>query len=393
MRPLIEAVEDKSLNIEIKVSELVEDVKNGKNYFKSYKILNDTDKDFFIWDEFVSRGITYSKNNNITFFNCEFTDSVNFTTFREGENSYNAKFYFDECTFHSDFTTHTNFASLDFTYCEFMNFIQIFPSNVQDFKIRYCKFHDTLRYDNDNSINCKIKIQDCEFRKEVYFDLLNLSDQFRVYNSDLTNFSFLKTNFLESKFEGCWFDFNSLIIENDLSKKIGEDSRYISNVIEMFRKFEIIFDNQKNYEYAGEFHKHRFELARKFSSKKSLKFWLLSLYKYFSKYGESYVRALIWFLIFFVSFTIVYLFSGLNFTDHNGPVTIFYLKPENQFNFLNDFCLAAIYSLNNVIPFKKDLTYITAANGWTTLFTILESFILTILASLFVIGLRRKFKR
>ncbi|MBN8569684.1 MAG: hypothetical protein J0M18_08635 [Ignavibacteria bacterium] len=330
-------------------------------------------------------------NNEVNILNCHFlfTDIIG--------NKFNNIFMLGSKDEHKDrrstFSGYTNISSV------FNGFTSI--SN--------CDFLE-VDFENSSFDNYIFEFNNCNVEKIARFRKLNLTEKVIFNNINIDNLSFLFSYFKFVSFTNCSVNVNNLIdkrllepnnpIYIFLKEEWDNDyviSKYknfnIQNLFDEYKQFEVCFDNQKNYEIAGEFHKQRFELERTNSKKYWLKYSLLTLYKWSSDYGENYKKSLSWFLHAFVFFTVVYLFSGLNFTDHNGTVTIFYLKAVNQFNFWNDLGLSTIYSLNNVIPFKKDLTYITAANGWTTFFTILESFILTILASLFVIGLRRKFKR
>ncbi len=428
-------INKRELTIDVFKEYISKDIHVFSGHTITESIYEKTDADFYL--KVLSQG-------DFSFMRCTFEiplliEQMNFlgrVTFEK--NIFSAYVEFKKVNFKSNFTFRENLmnSSLLFKSCEFQDGFRVIrnesksivifdssdrniPNKIKGKTNYYNNKFPILKFKNvefgaidfsDLTVeDSSIEFNRCIFNQIGLFRKLNFNSNTKFINSELSNCSFLSSNINEAIFGNCRFNFTNLIDEriyfshrnvnynkysNLINKSWDELTDYeIINIIEVYRSFEIKFDNQKDYENAGEFHKKRFELERKNSQNHWLKYFLLCVYKWSSNYGENYTRALEWFIGFFVFFTFLYLFSGLSFTDHNGTVAIFYLKTINQFNFWNDLGLSAIYSLNNVIPFKKDLTYITAANGWTTFFTIIESFILTILASLFVIGLRRKFKR
>lgn len=368
----------------ITMYQVIQQFMTGQSTFEDYLITDERNEDGDLWEDYIDDNELRPRERNILRFNkCKFDFEFNFYISTKIEE---IKFF--ECEFRYEMEIFSDLNEIGFYRCTFNEDVDFGTHNIAKF------FNVGNNYKKDficqsDSINIwKFIFDNCKIEQVGYFRNLNFGKESRFLNCDLSNCSFTGSNVEGAQFINCVFNFNKLIDE----KFLKEDKKDLNLVISLYRSFEIVFDAQKDFQYSGEFHKKRFELDRSFT-KKSLKKTLLDLYKFSSDYGENYQKSLFWFLGSFSIFSILYLFSGLNFTDHNGTVTIFYLKAVNQFNIWNDLGLSAIYSLNNVIPFKKDLDYLKAANGWTTLFTILESFILTILASLFVIGLRRKFKR
>lgn len=273
----------------------------------------------------------------------------------------------------------------------------IFKEKFQFFSIvkKYAVFRDVIferefHFNSTSVIDKKFEFSKCEFKYDSLFRHLNFGNDILFDKSNLTNCSFLNSNIYDVRFNNCKFDYNNLIDEkySKLKKNIE-----IEDVISTYRNFEINFDKNKDYEQAGEFHKRRYELDLLISKKYSLKKFLLLLYKWSSNFGENYGRSFNWFVLALIAFSFIYLFTGLVYKNSNYDTVIYYFKNENRFDFWNDLGSSFLYSLNNALPFRRELEFIKSANGWTTFFSILETFFETILATLFIIGLRRKFKR
>jgi len=212
----------------------------------------------------------------------------------------------------------------------------------------------------------------------------------------LTNCVFINSDIENVRFINCEFDFKNFIYEKEQTNKFINDKNNIiaiKELISSYRQFEINLDKNKDYELAGEFHKKRYELEYLITESFSLKKLLLFFYERSSNFGENYVKSLSRFILILFLFTLTYLFTGLVYNHTNFESTIYYLKESNRYNFWNDIGSAFLYSLNNSLPFRRELEFVKSANGWTTFFSIVQTFIQTILATLFIIGLRRKFKR
>lgn len=285
-------------------------------------------------------------------------------------------------------------------------------SNSCSGKVEFNRILFNLSDFRDSSMKSDFIFQDCLFNDMAIFRNLNLNDV-KFINSDLTNCSFLNSNIKDTSFINCKFNYQELIDEkiflnteksnffdNDLWDKTESFGKWgkenissgnLENVINEYKLFEINFDGNKDYEKAGEFHKKRFELERTYS-KKSLKKFLLTLYNWSSDYGENYKKSLGWFGIFFLIFTVIYMLFGLIYNGEYRNLEMV-INDYSWGKLIEDFNISLLYSFNNAVPLKKDLEYLKSANIYTSFFSILETFIQTILAALFVIGLRRKFKR
>lgn len=401
--------------------------------------------------EFLFRGNTFTKEVN--FSQCQF-NNPNFL-----DNNFNGNLLFDP---------YPNRAP------NVMNGVAIFKSSFNNYtSFRWVEFEE-VNFEYSNIGLSLFEFTNCSVSRMGLFRRINFGSKVTFDGIDLTSFSFLFSNFKEVNFLNCKINFSKnldevlcgfikdreieeyiklkeesdpFIEDNDVSKEYKDPSSYfrftLENLLDVYRKFEINFDSNKEYEKAGEFHFRRFEVNRieslrifksnlsllreiinlkklegiKFGSKtgkkvnqrwqqflykleryknrdksKLLKLLLLSLYKWSSDYGENYKKTLVWFGIFFLVFAITYMLFGLIYNGNYRNLEIVI----NNFSWgklIEDFNISLLYSFNNAIPLKKDLEYLKSANIYTSFFSILETFIQTILAALFVIGLRRKFKR
>lgn len=166
------------------------------------------------------------------------------------------------------------------------------------------------------------------------------------------------------------------------------------NQIELIRvaynQLKCNFEEKKNYAeantfYYGEMEMRRFKLPilrRKFFSWEWL-YWLAS------GYGLSWENGFILLLASFFLSPILFLFSGLQTTSGNINYDLA-LKAPQIVDVIRDYKSALEYNLN-VIFFRTSSPY--EASFWTKLLTAGEIVLLPTFATLFILALRRKFKR
>lgn len=361
-------------------------------------------------------GFVFEKEDNI-FCDCEFNEDVKFRNIKFGDLSIEKAFFrknliifncdFENGIFFNDVTIEGEF--------NIEKGVGLKPTNIREARFVCCfKGKVYFNFINFEYINLKrsifgdrtIMFNHCLIEKLGIFRDLHLKPNVVFNNIDLTNCSFLNSNFEDVKFSSPTIDIENhidyLFLTNDLEKNINKFKGYgISNLDKMigevnesnlsdeYRSFEKNFDRNKNFDLAGLFHQKYFDIKTKFEKGKINKFILYS-YKWFSNYGESYTKPLSWFLFLIFAFSVLYLFTGLEYKD--GSV-IFYLDSGNIYLFLNDIALSLIFSILNSFPVKRDIELVKAANGVTVFFTVFQTAIQSILLTLFVIALRRKFKR
>lgn len=336
-------------------------------------------------DSFLSSDIwTYDPNSIIYFENCEFHIPVQFSDRKFGNDV-----FFYGCKFFEFSSFNGFFYSICFENSQFFKG-STFDIKVDNlFRIRKTTFHKkTIFYPNKYSVK-KFEFISNPTKEKSYFRHINFGNDVLFYNTDLTKFSFLFSNIEYVRFISCNFEYNNFVDEVDLVKKIEEDPSFSYNdLISLYRQFEINFDKHKNYDQAGEFHKKRFELDRKNQEKLSVRWLLLTFYKWSSNYGEDYRKSLIWIVIMILLFSLIYPFTGISYDGYH----IFWwdcLKPY----LFTDWGSGLLYSLISSSPIKRDSEIVKSLGGWTTALSIIQTIIQTILGTLFIIGIRRKFKR
>ncbi|MFZ4591342.1 MAG: hypothetical protein ACOYN6_10120 [Ignavibacteria bacterium] len=282
-----------------------------------------------------------------------------------------------------------------------------------------CNFNGKVHFKNvmfdyldiSNSIigDKNFTFNSCMFNNIALFRRMNLKSNVVFINTDITNCSFLNSDFENVIFSSPTININNLVdlrLLNDSHEMNYDDLKRLGmynadeiisvvtarSLIMELKTFEKNFDNMKQFDLAGEFHQRSMDVDREHNSK-GLKYIILSLYKFFSDYGENYSKVGVWFFLIIILFSFLYLFSGLDYIQNDYHSIIFYLNCSNIYNFFNDFALSILYSTVNSFPVKRDIDFIKAANGFTVFWSSMQTIIQGIFITLFIIALRRKFKR
>lgn len=242
-----------------------------------------------------------------------------------------------------------------------------------------------------------------EIEGSANFRNLNFNERTQFRNIDLSKCSFLYSKFDDSLFANCYLTKKKIYDEIQLSDK--PDKMILTDVVNELRMFEMSFDKRKNFEQAGEFHCYALEVERRLTRWSSRRFpkiadylnilhiprlkkIALILYKWTSDYGENYAKSLRKIIYIIIIFSIIYLYTGLSYSNYN-----IWWWDNSKPNLFTDWGSSLLYSLISSSPVRRDSEVIKSLGGWTTGFSILQTIIQTILGTLFVIGIRRKFKR
>ena len=321
----------------------------------------DIDKDAQIdIDENTHLDINKDTHLNISFENCVFDIPINFNgmlkiilSFSLSNCVFNKKIYFGNIEFSSLNFDHVIFnevcefysckyiENLSFTETTFNNslsFDAIRAIKITEIKDAWfeCTFNGKTNFNSVSFdfLNMSGSIIDeknfifknCLFNKLALFRRLNLKSNVLFLNADLTNCSFLNSNFEDVLFSSTSIDIeqhidyrlwkNKTKLNNDnyqeyglynIDDTISEITK--NNLISEYKIFEKNFDNKKHFDIAGEFHQSSLDIESQYHPK-LLKKIILWLYKTFSNYGESYKKSLIWFSLILVIFSVLYLFTG-----------------------------------------------------------------------------------
>jgi hypothetical protein len=215
------------------------------------------------------------------------------------------------------------------------------------------------------------------------------------------------------------------------------DERNYDLIAELYQQLKKNYDDRCDYRTAGDFHYGEMEMLRKgvpthlwfvtqnlrmgFGGPYLMRlrrgwhrtFGLAAWYKRFSEYGESAGRPLIWLLVFVALFTLIYPALGLRcvpskdlarpasprgMTERADEVVLSYWKrcPDSS---TYRTCMSSLRLLGNsavttlqVAALQKDLVY-EPMYPWGRVLALFEALLSSTVITLFLLALRRRFKR
>lgn len=251
---------------------------------------------------------------------------------------------------------------------------------------------------------------------EKVFFYKNYLGQALFYNSDVSRLTFssvlwrTRPNDKRQLFEEC-VDFEAAA---DLAAASNDpNERDYGLIAETYQQLKKNYDGRMDYWTAGDFHYGEMEMKRLFSPRKNKTVrWLhsnlglVAWYRYASEYGESYVRPLLALATVLVLFTLLFPIPGMVFTKPDSPST----PPAFPVLNYSDFP-AYIHSYNgpawiavlaffghslmtalSVAGFQKELIY-QPAYPWGRALALFELLLTSTLIGLFLLALRRQFRR
>jgi uncharacterized protein YjbI with pentapeptide repeats len=197
----------------------------------------------------------------------------------------------------------------------------------------------------------------------------------------------------------------------------NHDERDYRLIAELYQQLKKNYDDRKDYWTAGDFHYGEMEMKRlhsrwRWSPLRWLRHHLsfVALYKYASAYGESYRMPLLWLLfLVVVAFPFLYPILGLEFNSPAGgaPGWLGYVNRATFFREhaneqpvwllwkLSPFWSMILHSFMtslSVAGFQRELRY-APSYPWGRMLALLELLLTTTLGGLFLLAIRRQFKR
>lgn len=180
-------------------------------------------------------------------------------------------------------------------------------------------------------------------------------------------------------------------------------------VAEIYRQLKRNYDAKGDYWTAGHWHYGEMEMKRLHSRWRlkplrwlSRHFSLVALYKYASAYGESYMMPLLWLVFFVAAFAFLYPIPGLEFNPSAGTApgwlgyldwtTFFRTHPAEHPSGFWGMILHSLMTSLSVAGFQRELRY-TTSYPWGRMLALLELLLTTTLGGLFLLAIRRQFKR
>ena len=234
------------------------------------------------------------------------------------------------------------------------------------------------------------------------------------YNCDVSRLTFssvywrTRPNEKRQLFEEC------VDLEAALDLVAEPDERDYGLIAETYQQLKKNYDDRKDYWTAGDFHYGEMEMQRFHSpSKNKAVRWLhsnlglVAWYRYSSEYGESYVRPLLALLAALVLFTFLFPIPGLVFIKPDAasptPPSFSPLSYGDFSTYIHAYkgpawaaTLAffghSLMTALSVAGFQKELVY-QPAYPWGRALALFELLLTSTLIALFLLALRRQFRR
>lgn len=180
-------------------------------------------------------------------------------------------------------------------------------------------------------------------------------------------------------------------------------------IAELYQQLKKNYDDKRDYWTAGEFHYGEMEMKRLASrSEKRPPRWLhrnlglVAWYKYASEYGESYVRPGISLAIVLAVFTFLFPLAGLDL-DGSGTRATTELSYRQFADFVNSYSSGkwagraaffghSLMTTLSVPGFQKELKY-EPSYPWGRALALFELLLTSTLIALFLLAVRRQFRR
>lgn len=193
------------------------------------------------------------------------------------------------------------------------------------------------------------------------------------------------------------------------TKENNSTDRDFGLIAELYQQLKRNYDGRGDYWAAGDFHYGEMEMKRlRLQTQNSFARWLhrnlglIAWYKYASQYGENYVRPILLLLIVLCVFTLVFPIAGLDLNSKTaGPSNELSYRYFAQF--INSYSSGkwagcgeffghSFMTTLSVAGFQKELRY-EPSYPWGRALALLELMLTSTLFALFLLAVRRQFKR
>jgi len=371
--------------------------------------------------------------NNTDFSSVTFTQNIDF---REANFAQNASFrgttfmedaFFDQAIF----TQNANFRHVKFK--KSVNFYKVKFTQTADFGWTSCSdevwFWKT-EFRDDRSEKIGLNLSDARLlhpEKIEFYD--NNLGQAVFFNTDVSKIDFTLVRWRErSQGKHCLFDENvglgSEYGTDALKPPEGSyDERNYALIAETYQQLKRNYDAKGDYWTAGHFHYGEMEMLRLHSERRlaplrwlSRNLSLTALYKYASAYGESMGKPLAWLVAIALVFALLFPLAGLEVNPKPGEAGL----AGWQVDYWNAGAFFQQHPVENPAPrwvrwvtrdnaavpllvhsgmtalsvagFQKELRY-SPAYPWGRALALLELLLTTTLGGLFLLTIRRQYKR
>lgn len=362
------------------------------------------------------------------FYNASFAEKAIFSSVKfEGDAAFARAVFRDE----GDFGNADFFQQAFFAYATFEQKADLAARFMGDAHFVATKFQNEANF-SEAVFHAGVEFRGTEFRRDhellpgPVFSLTQFMipeaavfyrtylGQALFYNCDVSHLTFssvdwrMRPNGKRQLFEECVELGDFYDLWDDI------DERDYSLIAETYQQLKKNYDNRMDYWTAGDFHYGEMEMKRLHSPRKNkIARWLhrnlglVAWYRYASEYGESYVRPLLALLIVLALFTFLFPVAGLVFTKpENAGTTPSQFSPLSYGNlpaFVHSsssrpwiatlaFFGHSLMTALSVAGFQKELIY-QPAYPWGRALALLELLLTSTLIALFLLALRRQFRR
>jgi hypothetical protein len=263
--------------------------------------------------------------------------------------------------------------------------------------------------------------KDIKFRENNLNNINNFTkivfekpDQVLFENINLKLFALVKTNVQDINFFNCdWPKFEkryAIFDENYFYEKEANNTDYLAKaslveIEQLYLRLQKNFEDNKLYAEAGDFYIGAMEMRRKQLAGDKTKAWrwlrqnifsLISWYRYFSFFGERYLRTAIWMLIILFLFPFLFLITGFEYPTtiemsmHYEHIDYDLNQGLDFFKIIKNYSKAIAVSFY-ALTFQRNVPFRLSIVG--QIISITESTISAILLTLFLLALKRRFRR
>ncbi|PKH50782.1 hypothetical protein CXF68_08825 [Tenacibaculum sp. Bg11-29] len=330
-------------------------------------VLKSTELSNFKQDIFISLPDDFDEVDKIEFTECNIDRRITITLNNLKD------FYSHDCSFFSfriNFWKIISFKFIKNTIIEniFWGF-QNRLKTIEKFVFNNCDVKGQF-YLSDTHFSNELFIQGTTFHSyPSFFDHNKIYDTCKVDfgYTNLTNFVFQDINFKNigfknldidnAKFKNCEWE---LVTKKFFNRFKVQDENKVNDKIEnllinknIYSKLKASFQKNSDYINSGKFYISEQESKKEISlkNKNYFEYFLLSLHKNISSYGENVSKSLILLLFLILISASIYLFTGFN----SGGRLVDYrfsLNLDNTTQTIKDFLQSIIFSIKNVVPFS-----------------------------------------
>lgn len=343
---------------------------NGAVSFSGANFVKEMDFQKTIFNNSAQFDLAIFKDN-VNFSGAQFSEKVTFNaaTFHGSADFDNVDFKGDVIFSKAKFKKRVNFASSEFLSRSYFE---------------KTSFEKSASFERGSFLGPKTLFWETKFSSDTptYFN-----------NADLRNVTFRDTRLERTTFSGSKFDkvdFMPMEFSAQKSFIIGERNHVLYDEIKgedpkevkrLYLELKKKAEEMRDYQSAGDFYIGEMEMTYKtlnFGVRKIL----IGSYWFFSGYGERYPLALKWNVFFaFLFFPMMYTLTGFKYQRE--------LITDTLQRIFHSF----LYSLHTFVPLHRFGIYEPASNFFSVAFTIIESILGPVLITLFLLALRRRFKR